>query len=69
MKYSLTHTNELSTTHSVCAKYLNVYCVFNSHHNIFVNFMLKGKRGLEVDGWEVIFRTRTPREIREEYER
>ncbi|KAL4717593.1 hypothetical protein ACJJTC_000742 [Scirpophaga incertulas] len=28
-----------------------------------------GKRGLEVDGWEVIFRTRTPREIREEYER
>lgn len=28
-----------------------------------------GKRGLEVEGWEVIFRTRTPREIREEYER
>ncbi|XP_068632767.1 dnaJ homolog subfamily C member 11 [Battus philenor] len=28
-----------------------------------------GKRGLEVDGWEVIFRTRTPKEIREEYER
>lgn len=28
-----------------------------------------GKRGLEVDGWEIIFRTRTPREIREEYER
>ncbi|GBP93246.1 DnaJ homolog subfamily C member 11, partial [Eumeta japonica] len=28
-----------------------------------------GKKGLEVDGWELIFRTRTPREIREEYER
>lgn len=28
-----------------------------------------GKRGLEVEGWEVIFRTRTPKEIREEYER
>ncbi|KPI96217.1 PREDICTED: dnaJ homolog subfamily C member 11 [Papilio xuthus] len=28
-----------------------------------------GKRGLEVDGWEIIFRTRTPKEIRDEYER
>ncbi|XP_013146507.1 PREDICTED: dnaJ homolog subfamily C member 11 [Papilio polytes] len=28
-----------------------------------------GKRGLDVDGWEVIFRTRTPKEIRDEYER
>lgn len=34
------------------------------YSNIF-----SGKRGLEVEGWEIIFRTRTPREIREEYER
>ncbi|XP_016113402.1 dnaJ homolog subfamily C member 11-like, partial [Sinocyclocheilus grahami] len=28
-----------------------------------------GKRGLEVEGWEVVERKRTPAEIREEYER
>uniref|UniRef100_A0A672JFA7 DnaJ homolog subfamily C member 11 n=1 Tax=Salarias fasciatus TaxID=181472 RepID=A0A672JFA7_SALFA len=28
-----------------------------------------GKRGLDVDGWEVVERKRTPAEIREEYER
>ncbi|KAM8863672.1 dnaJ homolog subfamily C member 11a [Spinachia spinachia] len=28
-----------------------------------------GKRGLDVDGWEVVERRRTPAEIREEYER
>lgn len=28
-----------------------------------------GKRGLDVDGWEVVERKRTPSEIREEYER
>ncbi|XP_076023278.1 dnaJ homolog subfamily C member 11a [Genypterus blacodes] len=28
-----------------------------------------GKRGLDVDGWEVVERKRTPTEIREEYER
>lgn len=28
-----------------------------------------GKKGLEVDGWEVVERKRTPAEIREEYER
>ncbi|XP_072307583.1 dnaJ homolog subfamily C member 11-like [Eucyclogobius newberryi] len=30
---------------------------------------LFGKKGLEVDGWEVVERKRTPAEIREEYER
>lgn len=28
-----------------------------------------GKRGLEVNGWEIIYRSRTPKEIYEEYER
>lgn len=28
-----------------------------------------GIKGLETDGWEVVQRTKTPQEIREEYER
>ena len=28
-----------------------------------------GVKGLETDGWEVVQRTKTPQEIREEYER
>ena len=28
-----------------------------------------GVRGLETDGWEVVLRTKTPQELREEYER
>lgn len=28
-----------------------------------------GIRGLETDGWEIVQRTKTPQEIREEYER
>jgi len=28
-----------------------------------------GTRGLETEGWEVVQRTKTPQEIREEYER
>lgn len=28
-----------------------------------------GKRGLETEGWEIVQRTKTPQEIREEYER
>lgn len=28
-----------------------------------------GVRGLETEGWEIVHRTRTPQEIREEYER
>lgn len=43
------------------------------HQEQFINnylfILFVGKRGFEVEGWEVIFRTRTPREIREEYDR
>jgi len=28
-----------------------------------------GTRGLETEGWEIVQRTKTPQEIREEYER
>lgn len=28
-----------------------------------------GIRGLETEGWEIVHRTKTPQEIREEYER
>lgn len=28
-----------------------------------------GVRGLETEGWEIVLRTKTPQELREEYER
>ncbi|XP_059062994.1 dnaJ homolog subfamily C member 11 [Achroia grisella] len=49
-------------------KVKDAYEVLSDSHKRAIYDTL-GKRGLEVDGWEVIFRTRTPREIREEYER
>ncbi|KAI5640321.1 dnaJ domain-containing protein [Phthorimaea operculella] len=49
-------------------KVKEAYEVLSDQHKRAIYDTL-GKRGLEVDGWEVIFRTRTPREIREEYER
>ncbi|XP_049608510.1 dnaJ homolog subfamily C member 11a [Syngnathus scovelli] len=53
-------------------------CLFNLVHQAYevlsdpqarAIYDIYGKRGLDVDGWEVIERKRTPAEIREEYER
>ncbi|XP_061122588.1 dnaJ homolog subfamily C member 11a isoform X2 [Syngnathus typhle] len=53
-------------------------CLFNLVHQAYevlsdpqarAIYDVYGKRGLDVDGWEVIERKRTPAEIREEYER
>ncbi|XP_037102149.1 dnaJ homolog subfamily C member 11a [Syngnathus acus] len=53
-------------------------CLFNLVHQAYevlsdpqarAIYDIYGKRGLDVDGWEVIERKRTPAEIREDYER
>jgi len=50
------------------AKLKSAYEVLNDPHKRAIYDCL-GKKGLEERGWEIVQRTRTPQEIREEYER
>lgn len=50
------------------AKLKNSYEVLNDPHKRAIYDCL-GKEGLQVQGWEIVQRTKTPQEIREEYER
>ena len=50
------------------AKLKTAYEVLNDPHKRAIYDCL-GKKGLEERGWEIVQRTRTPQEIREEYER
>ncbi|XP_028032190.1 dnaJ homolog subfamily C member 11 isoform X2 [Bombyx mandarina] len=63
-----TDPNKQKWAEQIFNKVKEAYEVLSDSHKRAIYDTL-GKRGLEVDGWEVIFRTRTPREIREEYER
>ncbi|XP_037977939.2 dnaJ homolog subfamily C member 11 [Plutella xylostella] len=63
-----TDPTKLKWAEQIFNKVKEAYEVLSDQHKRAIYDTL-GKRGLEVDGWEVIFRTRTPREIREEYER
>ncbi|XP_063392884.1 dnaJ homolog subfamily C member 11 [Cydia fagiglandana] len=63
-----TDPNKQKWAEQIFNKVKEAYEVLSDNHKRAIYDTL-GKRGLEVDGWEVIFRTRTPREIREEYER
>ncbi|CAG9558842.1 unnamed protein product [Danaus chrysippus] len=63
-----TDPNKQKWAEQIFNKIKEAYEVLSDSHKRAIYDTL-GKRGLEVDGWEVIFRTRTPREIREEYER
>ena len=56
---------------------MNIYCllitifcplVLNDPHKRAIYDCL-GKEGLQEQGWEIVQRTRTPQEIREEYDR
>ncbi|XP_052746724.1 dnaJ homolog subfamily C member 11 [Bicyclus anynana] len=60
--------NKQKWAEQIFNKVKEAYEVLSDSHKRAIYDTL-GKRGLEVDGWEVIFRTRTPREIREEYDR
>ena len=50
------------------AKLKNAYEVLNDPHKRAIYDCL-GKKGLQEQGWEIVQRTRTPQEIREEYDR
>jgi len=50
------------------AKLKNAYEVLNDPHKRAIYDCL-GKEGLQEQGWEIVQRTRTPQEIREEYDR
>ncbi|KAH9627789.1 hypothetical protein HF086_000174 [Spodoptera exigua] len=63
-----TDPNKQKWAEQIFNKVKEAYEVLSDSHKRAIYDTL-GKRGLEVEGWEVIFRTRTPREIREEYER
>lgn len=63
-----TDPNKQKWAEQIFNKVKEAYEVLSDSHKRAIYDTL-GKRGLDVDGWEVIFRTRTPREIREEYER
>ncbi|KAJ8736953.1 hypothetical protein PYW07_000224 [Mythimna separata] len=63
-----TDPNKQKWAEQIFNKVKEAYEVLSDQHKRAIYDTL-GKRGLEVEGWEVIFRTRTPREIREEYER
>ncbi|XP_026759365.2 dnaJ homolog subfamily C member 11 [Galleria mellonella] len=63
-----TDPNKQKLAEQIFNKVKEAYEVLSDSHKRTIYDTL-GKRGLEVDGWEVIFRTRTPKEIREEYER
>ncbi|XP_063374234.1 dnaJ homolog subfamily C member 11 [Cydia amplana] len=63
-----TDPNKQKWAEQIFNKVKEAYEVLSDNHKRAIYDTL-GKRGLEVDGWEIIFRTRTPREIREEYER
>ncbi|CAH0402126.1 unnamed protein product [Chilo suppressalis] len=63
-----TDPNKQKWAEQIFNKVKEAYEVLSDSHKRAIYDTL-GKHGLEVDGWEVIFRTRTPREIREEYER
>ncbi|XP_045531393.1 dnaJ homolog subfamily C member 11 [Pieris brassicae] len=63
-----TDPNKQKWAEQIFNKIKEAYEVLSDSHKRAIYDTL-GKRGLEVDGWEVIFRTRTPKEIREEYER
>ncbi|CAH2236304.1 jg10688, partial [Pararge aegeria aegeria] len=60
--------NKQKWAEQIFNKVKEAYEVLSDSHKRAIYDTL-GKRGLEVDGWEIIFRTRTPREIREEYDR
>lgn len=45
---------------------LTVVVLSNPHHRAIYDTV--GIRGLKTEGWEIVERTRTPQEIREEYE-
>ncbi|CAK1554194.1 unnamed protein product [Leptosia nina] len=63
-----TDPNKQKWAEQIFNKVKEAYEVLSDPHKRAIYDTL-GKRGLEVDGWEIIFRTRTPREIRDEYER
>ncbi|VVC94341.1 unnamed protein product [Leptidea sinapis] len=63
-----TDPNKQKWAEQIFNKVKEAYEVLSDSHKRAIYDTL-GKRGLEVDGWEIIFRTRTPKEIREEYER
>nr|XP_049699859.1 dnaJ homolog subfamily C member 11 isoform X2 [Helicoverpa armigera] len=63
-----TDPNKQKWAEQIFNKVKEAYEVLSDSHKRAIYDTL-GKRGLEVEGWEIIFRTRTPREIREEYER
>lgn len=63
-----TDPNKQKWAEQIFNKVKEAYEVLSDSHKRAIYDTL-GKRGLEVEGWEVIFRTRTPREIRDEYER
>ncbi|CAK1588561.1 unnamed protein product [Parnassius mnemosyne] len=63
-----TDPNKQKWAEQIFNKVKEAYEVLSDSHKRAIYDTL-GKRGLEVEGWEVIFRTRTPKEIREEYER
>ncbi|XP_050360997.1 dnaJ homolog subfamily C member 11 [Nymphalis io] len=63
-----TDPNKQKWAEQIFNKVKEAYEVLSDSHKRAIYDTL-GKRGLEVDGWEIIFRTRTPREIRDEYER
>lgn len=45
-----------------------IFSVLNDPHQRAIYDSL-GTRGLKTEGWEIVQRTKTPQEIREEYER
>ncbi|XP_072930669.1 dnaJ homolog subfamily C member 11 [Epargyreus clarus] len=63
-----TDPNKQKWAEQIFNKVKEAYEVLSDSHKRAIYDTL-GKRGLEVEGWEIIFRTRTPRDIRDEYER